>query len=92
MEIEQLKKAFTTVPLLIYPDHTQEIQVEMDASGFALGAVLSIKCGNSHWRLVAFLSKSLTPIERNWPIYDKELFAIICTERMETLFDWMRIL
>src|SRR5437660_12881448 len=38
----------------------------------------SVKCDDSHWRPAAFLSKSLTPTERNWPIYDKELFAIVC--------------
>src|SRR5437660_11919935 len=64
----QLKKAFTSAPLLTYPNRTQEIRIETDASGFALGAVLSVRCEDSHWCPAAFLSKSLTLTEWNWPI------------------------
>ena len=34
------------------------------------------------WKLVAFLSRTMTPAERNYEIYDKELLAIIeCLEK-----------
>jgi len=41
---EQLKGIFTTRPLLIAPDLDKEFRVEADASNFATGGVLSIKC------------------------------------------------
>ena len=45
MEVDQafeaLKKAFTTVPILIYLDFQKPFFLEGDAFDFALGAVLS---------------------------------------------------
>ena len=41
---EQLKGIFTTRLLLIAPDLDKEFRVEADASNFATGGVLSIKC------------------------------------------------
>jgi len=43
--------------------------------------VLSIKYSNDLWRLVAFISKSLSDTERNYEIHDKEMLAIVrCLE------------
>ena len=36
-----------------------------------------MKCEDGKWRLIAFLSKSLNEIERNYEIYDKEMLAVI---------------
>ena len=41
---EQLKQVFTSRPLLVAPDINKEFRVEPDASNFATGGVLSIKC------------------------------------------------
>ena len=49
----------------------------MDASDYAMGGVLSIKCEDRLWRPVAFLSKSLNETKRNYEIYDKEMLAIV---------------
>jgi len=51
--------------------------MEVDVSDYATGGVLSIECENKLWRLVAFLSKSLNEMERNYEIHDKEMLAII---------------
>ena len=51
--------------------------MEVDASDYATGGVLSMECGDELWRLVAFLSKSLNETERNYEIHDKEMLAII---------------
>ena len=37
----------------------------------------SIKGKDNKWRLVAYISKSLNKIERNYEIHDKEMLAII---------------
>jgi len=60
---ERLKAVFTTEPVLAIPDINREIKVEMDASDYVTGGVLSTKCENGKWRLVAFISKSLNATE-----------------------------
>jgi len=78
---EQLKMVFTSRPLLVAPDLDKEFRVEADTSNFAMGGVLSIKCEDSKWRPVAYISKSLNETERNYEIHDKEMLAVIrCLE------------
>ena len=64
-------------PILVTPDLDKEIEVEADTSDFAMGGVLSMKCEDKRWRLVAYISKSLNETKRNYEIYDKEILAII---------------
>ena len=51
--------------------------MEVDASDYTMGGVLSMECEDGLWRPVAFLSKSLNEAERNYKIHDKEMLAII---------------
>jgi len=53
------------------------MRVEEDASDYATGGVLSIKCKDEKWRPVAFISKSLNAMERNYEIHNKEMLAVI---------------
>ena len=54
---------------------------EADASDYAAGGVLSIKCEDGKWRPVAFISKLLNTTEQNYEIHDKEMLAVIrCLE------------
>jgi len=40
-----------------------------------------MKCSDELWRPVAFISKSLSDIERNYKIYNKEMLAVVrCLE------------
>ena len=40
-----------------------------------------MKCSDELWRLVAFISKSLSDTERNYKIYNKEILAVVrCLE------------
>ena len=78
---EQLKQVFTSRLLLVALDIDKEFRVETDASNFAIGGVLSIKCEDNKWRLVAYISKLLNETKRNYEIYDKEMLAVIrCLE------------
>jgi len=61
---EELKARFTTNPILITADPEKPLRVESDASDFATGAVLSMKCEDDKWRPCAFYSKSLNDVER----------------------------
>ena len=74
---EQLKLVFTRRPLLVASDLDKEFRVEANASNFATGGVLSIKCKDNKWRPVAYISKSLNETERNYEIHDKEMLAVI---------------
>ena len=78
---EQLKQVFTSRPLLVALDIDKEFRVEVDTSNFATGGVLLIKCEDSKWRPVAYISKLLNETERNYEIHDKEMLAVIyCLE------------
>ena len=46
---EQLKAVFTTRPMLATPKLDKEFRVKADASNFATGGVLSVKCDNDLW-------------------------------------------
>jgi len=76
-----LKKIFTSRPILVAPDLDKEFRVEANASNYATRGVLSMKCSDEKWKPVAFISKSLSDIERNYEIHDKEMLAVIrCLE------------
>jgi len=83
---DQLKAQVTTAPVLAIPTDDDPYCLEADSSGHALSAVLS-QCHSGIWRPLAFLSKSLSPTERNYQIYDRELLAI-----MTALAEWRRLL
>ena len=73
----QLKKAFTSAPILAHIDPEKPFTIEADASDFALGSILSQpgKDGQSH--PVAFHSRKFTAAEINYEVHDKELLAVV---------------
>jgi hypothetical protein len=75
---DKIKEAVTSAPVLVLPDRDQPFCIEADGSGFVTGAVLSqLSSEDNKWHLVAFLSKSLNKVERNYQIHDTEMLAII---------------
>lgn len=72
---EKLKECMITPPVLDYPDLTEQNQflLQTDASNNAIGAILSNKNG----RPVAFASRTLNKAEKNYPVIEKELLAIV---------------
>ncbi|QRW24326.1 Retrotransposable element Tf2 protein [Rhizoctonia solani] len=74
---DSLKKCLTSAPLLLQPDTTRQFYVECDASDYATGAILSQRNSEGKLAPVAYLSKSLSPAEKNYDIFDKELLAVI---------------
>ena len=78
LAFDTLQERITSAPILTLPDNSRPYHVEADSSDFATGVVLSQECledGKLH--PVAFLSKSLSPIKRNYEIHDKEMLAIV---------------
>jgi hypothetical protein len=72
-----LKKAFTQAPILAHFQEDAEVTLETDASAGAIGAVMSQRGSDGKLRPVAFMSKSLTPAERNYDVHDREMLAIV---------------
>jgi len=58
-------------------DLNKKMRMEVDVSDYAIGDILSMEYKDGLWRLVAFLSKSLNKMERNYKIHDKEMLVII---------------
>jgi len=72
--------AVTTAPVLVLPQGSEPFRIEADSFDFASGAVCSQQLpGEEKWHPVAFYSKSLSLVEQNYEIHDKEMLAIICT-------------
>jgi hypothetical protein len=78
---EELRNRVTSERVLAQPQLDQQFEVEVDASGFAFGAVLSQK-KESKKHPIAFYSATATEAEQNYDIYDLELLAIIKACRM----------
>jgi len=69
----------TTALILVSPQDLEPFCIEADSSDFAFRAVLSQQLPREEkWHPVVFYSKSLSPVERNYEIHDKEMLAIIC--------------
>uniref|UniRef100_A0A0W0G1C4 Reverse transcriptase domain-containing protein n=1 Tax=Moniliophthora roreri TaxID=221103 RepID=A0A0W0G1C4_MONRR len=71
-----LKKKFLSEPMLLMPDADKPFVIEADASKWAMGAVLRQQGSDGEWHPCGYLSKSFSPTERNYEIYDHELLAI----------------
>ena len=72
-----LKNKFIAKPILAMVDTTKELRVESDASDYAMGAVLSMKCDDDKWHPCAYLSKGMMDVERNYDVHDKEMLGIM---------------
>jgi len=87
---DELKRIFTTKPVLVAPDLDKEFRVEADASNYAIEGVLSMKCSDKLWRPVTFISKSLSNTERNYKIHDKEMLVVVrCLEAWRHFLEGM---
>ena len=73
-----LKQVVTSTPVLVFLQDLDPFRIETDSSNFATEAVLSQQSStDGRWYLVAFYSKSLSPVEQNYKIHNKKILAII---------------
>jgi hypothetical protein len=63
--------------VLAHPFLTDPFELEVDTSGFAMGAVLLQKKEDGKKHPIAYYSKTLSAAERNYDVYDLELLAIV---------------
>jgi hypothetical protein len=67
-----LKRKITEPPILVLPDFKKTFQVKCDASGFAIGAILS-----QEDRLIEYFSENLNEAKIKYSMYDKAFYVII---------------
>ena len=68
----------------------KKMRMEVDMLDYTIEKVLSMECENGWWRLVAYLSKSLNKMEKNYKIYDKEMLAVIRRLVLDIKHTWKR--
>jgi hypothetical protein len=77
LAFDTLKKAFVSKPILALWEPHRRTRLEVDASGYATGGVISQEGDDGLWHPVAFRSESLIEAERNYQTWDREMLAII---------------
>lgn len=74
---DTLKQAMVSAPVLAHADPYKPWIVQTDASGFAIGAVLSQEQQDGTVRPVAYWSHKLGKAPRNYSATERELMAIV---------------
>ena len=74
---EKIKMCLASAPVLRRVDYSRPFLLQTDASGIAIGAILSQKDDNGREYVIGYGSKKLTPAQRKWDTREQEAFAAI---------------
>ena len=84
-DFDALKKALTSHTVVAYFDPHKETEVITDASPVGLSAILSQLSPTKQRRVVAYVSRALTPTERRYSQTEREALGIVwAVERLHT--------
>jgi hypothetical protein len=73
----ELQQAIVNAPVIVRADPSKPYFLETNASGAALGSVLSQRQEDGRLHPIGYLSESFKGAEQNYNTHDKELLAII---------------
>ncbi|KAE8972532.1 hypothetical protein PR003_g27462 [Phytophthora rubi] len=73
----QLKRALVRPPILVYPDMKKRFKLYVDSSRYAVGACLMQEVKGRN-RVVAYVSKLLTGLQKNWISNQNGISEIEC--------------
>jgi len=87
--LDTLIKVVTSSPVLVALDQDRQFELEVDASQYALGAILWQRdpAMPQKLRAISYYSKTLAPAEMNYKIHNRELLAVI-----RALHHWSHLL
>ena len=74
--LDTLINAVTKGPVLAQPNLSLPFFLQVDASAYATGAILTQQDEQKKHRAIAFFSKTFNEAERNYDIHDRELVAV----------------
>ncbi|QRW22888.1 Retrotransposable element Tf2 protein [Rhizoctonia solani] len=74
---QELKLCVTQSPVLVHSNPDLPYYLETDASGVAMGAILSQRGEDNRLHPIAYMSKSFSGAKANYDTHNKELLAII---------------
>ena len=74
---DKLKKRVTIEPVLAHAKLEDQFELEVDASGYAVGAVLLQRKEDGKKHPIGYYSATLNEAQRNYDIYNLELLAIV---------------
>ena len=74
---DALKEQITSNPTLAHPRMDEQFELEVDASGHAMGAVLLQRQPDGTKKPINFMSKTFNQAQRNYDIFDREFLAMI---------------
>lgn len=74
---KKLKVALTESPVLRHPDFDRHFYIQCDASDVGVGGVLFQKDDEGNEHPVAFVSKKLTPAQKNYSVTERQCLAVV---------------
>lgn len=89
---DSLREKLVSAPIISCPDYNLPFQVQTDASGHGLGAVLSQPNPNGGENVICYLSRSLTKQEQNYSTTERECLAVLwALEKLRPYIEGIKI-
>ena len=88
---QEAKKRLTDASVLTHYDATLPIRMAADASAYGIGAVISHVCRDGKERPIAFVSRTLSPSERNYAQIEKEALSRVRSYQIQPVSLWTQV-